>query len=387
MAGVSGGIGGVVRLFDYSGQWIGPSTGYPEGEVVLDVELRDGVHRAVAYLYTDNSSLPSTATEFAFPKTDEVEFGFRATIWPFDPKLGRILSEAELSNWSPPIEHSTKADFEFHRLVDHRLKVSWKTEIGTSGEGVLGRTVMKPTSQVKNVTDVTSWAQFRDQISELDFGDFVFRGQSVLYPLQTTFHRTKRKNLHLYLQDDIPKLHRSITGQTSHFFDLNDPSQNGAFLNLAQHHGFPTPLLDWTYSPFVAAWFAYHDAVASGDDKETDKNIRVFQLNKKRFSRVSQFQNLTFSPPHFSILEALAIDNNRAIPQQGLLTLTNVQDIEAYILKLEHQNDDEYLSAYDLPASEAKKALNDLAMMGITRSTLFPGIESTCADMKQRLFD
>lgn len=222
-------------------------------------------------------------------------------------------------------------------------------------------------------------------MSEQQFGDFLYRGQAIDYPLQTSFHRTERKILHRYLNEDLPALHRATTAVTSHVFDMDNATQTGAFINLAQHHGYPTPLLDWTKSPFVASWFALNGWLHERKEKRRE-TVRIFALDRKAFSLLSSYQTLTLAPPHVSILEALAIENNRAIPQQGVLTLTNVQDMEAHLMLLEEQNDMKLLTAYDLPVSEIDVALNDLSLMGITRSTLFPGLESICADLRERMF-
>ena len=158
----------------------------------------------------------------------------------------------------------------------------------------------------------------------------------------------------------------------------------GAFLNLAQHHGFPTPLLDWYYSPYVAAYFAYSRVDLSS---KLTGSVRIFILDKSILAETTpQFQHLTYVFPHLSILEALSIENDRAVPQQGLLTLTNVQDIEWFLHVMERRVGKQILTVVDLPKSETPEIIADLRLMGITRSSLFPGIESICLDTKGRLF-
>jgi hypothetical protein len=82
-------------------------------------------------------------------------------------------------------------------------------------------------------------------------------------------------------------------------------------------------------------------------------------------------------------VDALPIENERAVPQQGVLALTNLEDVEWHISKEEARIGKRFLTAYDLPTAEA---LRDLRLMGITDSTMFPSVETTCAEQKSRNF-
>ena len=365
-----------------AGQWIGQSAGEPAGKIVIDLdEVNDG-WQGSAYLFPDQSDLPSSFVAISLLR-DQPWDGLDVQTAHFNPSSGEILAPIRVREMHPTSLFPARAKIRIQVTTSNELRASWISDINTHGSGDLTRAAPGHKSRVRATPNVSTWEGFKSELLKHKFRSHLYRGQEEPWPLQTSFHRSNRKDLSRYLREDVPELRRALAGKTRHHFDISIPEQFGAFMGLIQHHGYPTPLLDWSYSPFVAAWFAFSARQKSGN---TSGSIRIFCVDTSVFRRFHQFSTMTFAPPHFSILETLTIDNPRAEPQQGILTLTNLNDIESHLISLEKQNSCSLITAFDIQASEATKAMNELALMGITRSTLFPGFDSICADIKERAF-
>jgi hypothetical protein len=161
------------------------------------------------------------------------------------------------------------------------LKISWTTDIGISGEATLPRSKATAASELAAVEK--SWSDFKEYVAELESGNFLFRGQNKPWRLRTSFHRAGRADVLRFMREDVPSLHRNLSARAKHVFNLDIPNENGAFLNLIQHHGYPTPLLDWTYSPYVAAFFAYRGiSNEEADNAPATSKVRVLVLDQRQ---------------------------------------------------------------------------------------------------------
>jgi hypothetical protein len=273
------------------------------------------------------------------------------------------------------------------RVEHDKLHLSWKTDEGVNGTATLPRSKAGEPSEL-NASRMT-WEEFKRYGSETKLCRPIFRGQGGPWRLRTSFHRTGRANLAAFLQEDLLGLHRHLSARTRHVFNLEIPNENGAFLNLVQHHGYPTPLLDWTYSPYVAAFFAFRDRT-NAESSEAGENevVRILVFDQAQWREDFEQKMMVVLPAlHLSVGEFIAIENERMIPQQAVSTVTNIDDIEDYIAEREHEAGKTYLSAVDLPVQDRRHVVRELRYMGITAGSMFPGFDGACAELRERNFD
>lgn len=370
------------------GQWLGTYSGTNSGRAIVDVDEVGNRFKGYAYMYDSNAGLPSTRADINVAIPTERAFQARLPVQPIDPITGNVTTWASLAGLYPPEnEFPTYADANISWTATN-LTASWVTNIGTSGSMALPVTEAGKPSNYEPEPTVTNWNEFKQFVYDLERDRYIFRGQeNSKWRLRTSFHRAHRANLERFLGEDIPRLRKHLSARISHVFDLSRGDEHGSFVSLVQHHGYPTPLLDWTRSAFVGAYFAYRRTQNSiAIDARAEQKVRIFVFDGDQWSFLPQVPKLAPAQPHVSLLDALAIENTRMIPQQALSTITNVDDIESYVQRMEQLRQKRYLRVIDLPVHERPTVMTELAQMGITAGSMFPGLDGTCEALKEQYF-
>lgn len=363
------------------GQWLGRVAGEVPGSVLLDLDERHDRYTGTALFVPDEVGIPSTIA-FADTGSKADAVSFRALIYPVRESDRALMSRDDLAAAFPDVAHDQQAEIEL-KLTDAGLAVSYKTTV-SSASGTLLRYEPSATSSYAPDTPM-SWSEFKSQIESMDLESFVWRGQCGPWGLQTSFHRTGRVDLHRYVYEDIPRLQAVLLPHTKAFLEINSPLLTGGLYSLAQHYGYPTPLLDWTYSPYVAAFFAFR-TLPKGDAGAPP--ARIFAFNRATWPQaIGQLTHLALARPHVTIMDLPALENDRALPQQAVAMVTNLQNIETFVRYQEQQHSQQFLLPFDLPWDERSVALRDLRTMGITAGSMFPGLDGTCEQLRHQYFE
>jgi FRG domain len=214
-----------------------------------------------------------------------------------------------------------------------------------------------------------------DSLQQPRFADYLFRGQmDAAWGLGTSFDRA----VPLAVTDrtkEFLRWHRFFRYLHRHLGDSLDGLDEFEIDALAQHYGAPTRLLDWSLSPYIAAFFAFFDSLRF-HQKDT-REVAIWALHIPSFRAQAG--------DAFRLRAAVGPKNFRIRNQLGKFLINNSSfaSLDDYVEKANSALGDALIKLV-IPASQRVIALNDLLLMGISPIDIYPDHEGIAMYVKLR---
>jgi FRG domain len=232
--------------------------------------------------------------------------------------------------------------------------------------------------------DCDLWSQFKNSIDELtnssgfSFYRRVFRGQADSdWGIISSFdrfclpeHAIDRK----YYEGKIRFFSYLLIQYGENITQLSVEDQ----ASIAQHYGMPTKLIDWSASPYVAAFMAAYSALDEGRI-ELGKRISVFCLDLDLLEAAhSGLRN------HFRVVKPKTQKNDRVWRQSGVF-IEPIGDYSDLCEAINFLDESSPLKKFTIPTRLCCDILNDLINMGLTPSSIYPDRDGAAKYVRLRL--
>jgi hypothetical protein len=214
---------------------------------------------------------------------------------------------------------------------------------------------------------------------------WVYRGQrKCSWPLVTSYSRfclqfsAEASNFSLdSFRSMLTRFIRRASEASGKDYGTFSPLQQMA---LAQHHGVPTPILDWSHSPYVAAYFA---VTGSPGAAESDSAFRIHALNVEQWlgcelSLQEEKDLVQGCGDRFRFLDTTSFYSTRITRQSGCFSYQNFLGCLRDYLK----SSENLIRFYDVSVDRSTM-VRELQLMGINGGNLFNDLDSIAQDVLQ----
>jgi len=144
------------------------------------------------------------------------------------------------------------------------------------------------------------------------------------------------------------------------------PKADIEWLCLMQHHGCATRLLDFAKNPLIALFFASDPIKTIDGEVIVAKYGRTYEnvIDENLFERTNSF---AYYPPHIT---------ERIVGQSGCFVYSNKPNVSLT---------DKQITRITISKKDKRQIRNELKEVGISYSSLFPGIDGVCQDLNDSL--
>lgn len=226
--------------------------------------------------------------------------------------------------------------------------------------------------------ELSAWKYFDDLVNQrlLTFPGYIWRGQANSdWKLESTLDRALRehgrRNDERARQKHLARFQRAVQGRRGPNPRVLDSEDE--WWALGQHYGLATPLLDWTRSPFVGAYFAF-----AQKDNQGSARRAVFALQHELVAdKCDELARANGGVPteDCRAIFPLSDENARLVSQGGLFTrVPPGQHLEAWVSQHFGGEKKGILIRISIPNRDRLECLLALNRMNINHLSLFPDL-------------
>jgi hypothetical protein len=146
---------------------------------------------------------------------------------------------------------------------------------------------------------------------------------------------------------------------------------------LGQHFGLATPLLDWTRSPFAAAYFAFEELASDPTDYRVVYGLARNAVTKKseEITEIVSDLQIKQRAPVIEFIDPMSDENQRLVSQDGLFTRSPIGvPIEQWVAREFEGSSSAILLRIEIPDTDRLPCLRTLNRMNINHLSLFPDL-------------